>query len=68
MHARDAMESRTLRVDQGEVRGVWRYEGVGLRNSFARPRFWVLAVCVIVPLTVYGYIFIGPRADRAGSN
>ncbi len=61
MNCRGVLESHRPNVEPAGARRFWHYEGVGWRESVAKPRFWVLAVCVIVPLTVYGYVVIGPR-------
>ena len=61
MDGQDMMEYQECNASPARVRKLWHYEGVGLRNECARPRFWVLAVCFIVAATIYGYAFIGPR-------
>jgi hypothetical protein len=55
---RDFRKSPRDRVDTGRF---WRYDGIGWPRSTAEIRPWNLAVVVVVALTIWGYISIGPN-------
>jgi hypothetical protein len=44
-----------------ESRKRWRYEGIGWPRSRTEVRLWIPVVAVVVALTVWGYVAIGPN-------
>ncbi|MFI5459291.1 MAG: glycosyltransferase family 87 protein [Isosphaerales bacterium] len=61
MDGADVPGSRTWRADPAEVRRGWHYEGLGWPRSLGVIRLWIVAVWAIIPLTIWGYVDIGPR-------
>jgi len=53
--------SQTSRLDPGVSGKRWRYDGIGLPRSGAEIRPSVVGVAVIVGLTIWGYVSIGPN-------
>ena len=54
-------ESQTRTAGRAPGPTIWHYEGLGIRESFAKPRLWVLGTCIAVAATIYGYLVIAPR-------
>ena len=58
------MEGQTVTESQTKTSlapSIWRYEGLGIYESFAQPRVWILGTCFVVAATIYGYLTIAPR-------
>jgi hypothetical protein len=56
-----ARERRRLRFDAAVTVGRWQYEGIGWPRSLAGIRLWIPGVAVLVALTVWGHVAIGPN-------
>jgi hypothetical protein len=52
--------SQTSRPDPAVGGKPWRYEGIGWPRSGAEIRLWFPGAVVIVALTIFGYVYIGP--------
>src|SRR5262245_59359793 len=52
---------RSSGLDTAGAGTPWEYRGLGLPRSLAEVRFRDVAVVLIVALTVWGYVDIGPR-------
>ena len=54
-------ESRLSRIDPAVAGKRWRYEGIGWPRSGAEIRLWIPGVVVVVALTIWGFVSIGPN-------
>ena len=54
-------ESRPSRIDPAVAGKRWRYEGIGWPRSGAEIRLWIPGVVVVVALTIWGFVSIGPN-------
>jgi hypothetical protein len=52
--------SGTSRLQRYGAGSRWRYEGIGWPRSCAQIRLWIPGTVVVVALTIWGYVSIGP--------
>lgn len=61
------MDGRLVRGPETSLSGSlpvgkrWRYEGIGWPRSAAEIRLWIPGAVVLVALTIWGYVAIGPN-------
>jgi hypothetical protein len=56
-----ARGSGSSRRDPAESGKLWRYDGIGWPRSVGEIRPWIPGTLVVVELTIWGYVSIGPN-------